>query len=73
MNKNMFKLSAIHAAVLLTLSGCGSDNNNTATAAPNVAPTAANVTVSGAQQWVPVSGVLLGSDLNGDAITYGFY
>lgn len=72
MNKNMFKLSAIHAAVLLTLSGCGSDNNNTATAAPNVAPTAANVTVSGAQQWVPVSGVLLGSDLNGDAITYGF-
>lgn len=72
MNKKMFKLSAIQAAVLVTLSGCGSDNNNAAPTPADVAPTAANVMVAKAQQWLPVSGVLLGSDLNGDPITYGF-
>ena len=73
MNKNMFKLSAIQAAVLLTLSGCGSDYNNTVSAAPDVAPTAQNVTVSGAKEWMPVTGTLLGSDLNGDSISYSLF
>ena len=73
MNKNMFKLSAIQAAVLLTLSGCGSDNNNTVSSAPDVAPTAQNVTVSGAKEWMPVTGTLLGSDLNGDSISYSLF
>ena len=55
MNKKMFKLTAVNAAVLLSLAGCGSDNNP-----PNVEvdnpPSAQKVTVADAKQWLPVAG-----------------
>lgn len=67
----MFKLSALSAAVLVTLSGCGSDNNSPSVVA-DVPPTANNVTVADAKQWVPVSGTLQARDLDGDALTITF-
>ncbi len=65
----MFKLSAIPAAVLLTLSGC---SDNDPYVAPDVPPTADDVMLDTAKQWVPVSGTLLGSDTNGDTLAYSF-
>lgn len=71
MNRKMFKLTALNAAVLLTLSGCGSDNN-TPNVVADVPPSANNVTVADAKQWVPVSGTLQARDLDGDALTITF-
>ena len=71
MKSKMFKLTALSAAVLVTLSGCGSDNNKP-TPVADVPPSANNVTVSDAKQWVPVSGTLQARDLDGDAITFSF-
>ncbi|WP_448550903.1 S8 family serine peptidase [Thalassotalea montiporae] len=71
MNKKMFKLTAVNAAVLLSLAGCGSDNNP-----PNVEvnnpPSAQKVTVTDAKQWIPVSGTLDARDPDGDALTISF-
>lgn len=67
----MFKLTALSAAVLVTLSGCGSDNNKPTTVA-DVPPSANNVTVADAKQWIPVTGTLQARDLDGDAITFSF-
>ncbi|WP_444884748.1 S8 family serine peptidase [Microbulbifer sp. PSTR4-B] len=76
MNKKMFQLSAIQAALLLTLSGCVNDDNSSSPApAPepaDIPPTAGAVTVDGAKQWIPVTGKLLGKDQNGDALSYSF-
>ncbi|GAA5442760.1 hypothetical protein Misp06_00935 [Microbulbifer sp. NBRC 101763] len=76
MNKKMFRLSVIQAALLMTLSGCDSSSNSSSPApAPtptDIPPTASDVTVDGAKQWIPVSGKLLGTDQNGDALTFSF-
>jgi subtilisin family serine protease len=66
MNKKFFKYSAIQAVLLLTLSGCDDD------APKDIAPTAGNIVVDSAKQWVPITGTLLGEDLDGDALSYSF-
>ncbi|WP_444918127.1 S8 family serine peptidase [Microbulbifer sp. JMSA003] len=76
MNKKIFQFSAIHAAILLTLSGCGSDSSSSgASPTPepaDIPPTASTVTIEGVKQSVPVSGILLGNDEDGDTLTYSF-
>ncbi|AWF81172.1 serine protease [Microbulbifer sp. A4B17] len=69
MNKKMFKLSAIQAAFLLTLSGCVNDNKSS----EDVPPTAKDVTIKGAKQWISASGNLQGYDQDGDSLDYSFY
>ncbi|WP_444931003.1 S8 family serine peptidase [Microbulbifer sp. SSSA002] len=78
-NKNIFRLSAIPAAVLLTLTGCGSDKNSSSSTftpdsvvSSDTPPTAGDVTLGGIKQWISVSGQLLGSDQDGDSLTYSF-
>ncbi len=66
MNKTMFKLSAIQAVLLLTLTGCDDDTPK------DNAPTAEDVIVDSAKLWLPVQGVLLGKDVDGDSLTYEF-
>jgi subtilisin family serine protease/subtilisin-like proprotein convertase family protein len=66
MNKKMFTLSAIQAVLVLSLAGCDDD------APKDIEPTAENVVINSAKQWVPVTGTLLGEDLDGDALTYSF-
>ncbi|WP_444909513.1 S8 family serine peptidase [Microbulbifer sp. TRSA005] len=73
MNKKMFRLSVISAAVLLTLTGCDSNSSSSSDPAPtDKPPIASDVTISGVKQGIPVSGELLGSDPDGDTLTYSF-
>ena len=71
MNNKIFKLTAVNAAVLLSLAGCGSDNNSPDVEVNNP-PSAQNVTVSNAKQWIPVAGTLAARDPEGDPLKISF-
>jgi len=66
MKNNRLKLSTLSAAIMLTLAGCGSDSPS---AIVDTAPTAADVQISAAKQWVPVEVALKAQDVNGDMMS----
>ena len=70
MNKNNLKLSILSTAIMLTLAGCGGSSDSTPVAAVDSAPSAKSSTVNGAQQWIPIQGVIDANDANGDALTF---
>lgn len=73
MKKNNLKLSVLSTAILLSLAGCGgSDSKSKPVEVVDVAPTAANVVIDSAKQWVPSTGTLKAVDSNGDALTVSF-
>ena len=75
MKNNIFKLSALSAAIVISLSGCGgsdNDNNNTVPVVTDVAPKASDVVVTDLKQWVPVTADFKASDNDGDALTFSF-
>ena len=72
MKNNKLKLSALSAAILFTLAGCGSDNDKKTTVAPDVAPTANDVMVTDAMQWMVSEGSLNARDGNYDELSVTF-
>jgi len=68
MKKNNLKLSILSTAILLTLAGCGGSDSKHEVAADS-APTARNMTITGAQQWLPITGTISASDVNRDTLT----
>ena len=73
MKKNNLKLSVLSTAILLSLAGCGgSDSKSKPVEVVDVAPTAVNVVIDSAKQWVPSTGTLKAVDSNGDALTVSF-
>ncbi|WP_394224937.1 S8 family serine peptidase [Pseudoalteromonas spongiae] len=72
MKNNKLKLSALSAAILISLAGCGSDDNKKTTVAPDVAPTANDVMVLDAMQWMVSEGQLNARDGNYDELTVSF-
>ncbi|WP_100914623.1 MULTISPECIES: S8 family serine peptidase [Pseudoalteromonas] len=71
MKNNKLKLSALSAAILISLAGCGSDDNKKSVT-PDVAPTANDVMVSDAMQWMVFEGKLNARDGNYDELTVSF-
>ncbi|WP_267894657.1 S8 family serine peptidase [Pseudoalteromonas sp. T1lg75] len=71
MNNNI-KISALASAILLAVSGCGSDSNKDKKAV-DTAPKAGQVSIEGAKQWQPMDAVLIAHDQDGDAISLTFY
>lgn len=71
MKNNKLKLSALSAAILISLAGCGSDDNKQSVT-PDVAPTANDVMVSDAMQWMVFEGKLNARDGNYDELTVSF-
>jgi subtilisin family serine protease len=65
------KKSLLAVAVLATLSACGGGSSpGSNDAAPtNVAPTAADLSLTGARTWMPLSGSFKVADGNGDSLT----
>lgn len=58
MKSNIFKLSALSAAIVISLSGCGgsdSDNNSKVPVVTDVAPKASDVVVADLKQWLPMT------------------
>lgn len=73
MKNNIFKLSAMSAAIVISLSGCGgSDNNSKVPVVTDVAPKASDVVVVDLKQWIPVTADFKASDNDGDALTFSF-
>lgn len=75
MKHNIFKMSALSAAVVMTLAGCGgsdNDNNSQVAVVTDVAPKASDVAVAGLKQWVPVTAEFNASDNDGDTLSYTF-
>jgi subtilisin-like proprotein convertase family protein len=56
LNANKYRLSGIAVAVALSVTACGGSKN--------IAPQATDVTIAGAQSWIPVQGNFLVSDVN---------
>lgn len=73
MTNKILRLSAISAAIMLSLAGCGSDDNNDNNITPDVAPTASDVTVSDSMQWMVAEGSLVASDGNNDPLTVSLF
>lgn len=71
MKNNKLKLSTLSAAILISLAGCGSDDNKQSVT-PDVAPTANDVMVSDAMQWMVFEGKLNARDGNYDELTVSF-
>ncbi|WP_404341565.1 S8 family serine peptidase [Pseudoalteromonas mariniglutinosa] len=74
MKNTIFKISALSAAVLISLTGCGSDNENNTTVpvVEDVAPQASDFVITDIQQWLPVSGSFKATDADGDALSFSF-
>ncbi|TMP53976.1 S8 family serine peptidase [Pseudoalteromonas sp. S1612] len=75
MKNNIFKLSALSAAIVISLSGCGgsdNDNNSKVPVVTDVAPKASDVVVVDLKQWIPVTADFKASDNDGDALTFSF-
>lgn len=73
MKHNNLKLSVLSAAIMLTLAGCGgSDSNNATEVREDNAPQANNMTVTGARQWIPVTGDFDVVDIDKDIISLTF-
>ena len=75
MKNNIFKMSALSAAIVVSLSGCGSsddDNKNSVPLVTDVAPKASDVVVVDLKQWIPVTAEFKASDNDGDALTFSF-
>ena len=73
MKNNIFKLSALSAAIVISLSGCGgsdNDNNSKVPVVTDVAPKASDVVVVDLKQWIPVTADFNASDNDGDALTF---
>ncbi len=74
MKHNNLKLSVLSTAIMLTLAGCGgSDSNDAAPVQTDAAPQANNMTITGARQWIPVTGQLDVSDADNDTIAITFF
>lgn len=67
MKTNNLKLSILSTAIMLTLAGCGSDSK----VEPVVdnAPTAQNVSINNAKQWVSITGNFESQDVDGDLLS----
>jgi subtilisin-like proprotein convertase family protein len=75
MKSNIFKLSALSAAIVISLSGCGgsdSDNNSKVPVVTDVAPKASDVVVTDLKQWLPMTADFKASDNDGDALVFSF-
>lgn len=74
MKNNIFKISALSAAVIFTLAGCGSDNDNNepVPVAQDTAPTASDFTVAELKQWIPITGEIKAKDVDGDTLSFSF-
>lgn len=75
MKNNIFKLSVLSAAIVISLSGCGgsdNDNNSKVPVVTDVAPKASDIAVTDLKQWVPVTADFKASDNDGDALTFSF-
>jgi subtilisin family serine protease len=74
MKNNIFKMSALSAAIVVSLAGCGSDsdNKNSVPQVLDVAPKASDVAVSDQKQWIPVTAEFNASDLDGDTLSFSF-
>lgn len=71
MKHSVFKMSALSAAIMVTLSGCGGDNDKKIEI-KDVPPRASNVELTNIKHWVPVQDSLKAVDSNGDALTFSF-
>ncbi|ATC96227.1 S8 family serine peptidase [Pseudoalteromonas tunicata] len=71
MKHTLFKMSVLSAAIMITLSGCGSDNDKK-TAVIDIAPRANNVELTNLKHWVPVTDSLKAIDSNGDELSFSF-
>ncbi|NMR24574.1 S8 family serine peptidase [Pseudoalteromonas sp. NEC-BIFX-2020_015] len=74
MKNNIFKISALSAAVVVSLAGCGSDNNKAKTVpvVQDSAPTASDFAIADLKQWIPVTGEITAKDADGDALSFSF-
>ncbi|CAM4270563.1 S8 family serine peptidase [Pseudoalteromonas ostreae] len=74
MKNNIFKVSVLSAAIVISLSGCGSndDKDNTVPVVTDVAPKAGDVVVTDLKQWLPVTADFNASDQDGDALSFSF-
>ena len=71
MKHSVFKMSALSAAIMITLSGCGGDNDKKVEI-KDVPPRASNVELTSLKHWVPVQDSLKAVDSNGDALSFSF-
>lgn len=74
MKNNILKISALSAAIVVALSGCGSDNDkkNTVPVVTDVAPKASDVVITDLKQWIPATAEFKASDNDGDSLTFSF-
>ena len=64
MKHSVFKMSALSAAIMITLSGCGGDNDKKVEI-KDVPPRANNVELANLKHWVPVKDSLKAVDSKG--------